>query len=150
MKIKLNWGFGVVVAFVGFISFIMYFIVSMMTNEKYDYDLVTEEYYKQELSYQKEIDLEKTTQLVGMQVQTAKVAEGLQITFPEKIDPKLVSGTMFLYRPSNKQQDFEIPISLSDSHLLIPNNRLKDGRWNIQIKWSYNGQQFLTKEQLTF
>ncbi|SFU33331.1 hypothetical protein SAMN05216480_101804 [Pustulibacterium marinum] len=150
MKIKLNWGFGVVVAFVAFISFIMYFIVNMTTNKKYDYDLVTEDYYKEELAYQKEINKEKVTNMLGMQVLAEKTTDGLKIQFPPLLNPKEISGTMFLYRPSDKQQDFEIPISLSDSHLLIPNNRLKDGRWNIQIEWSYNGQEFLTKKQLVF
>ena len=50
---KINWGTGIVLAFIGFISFIMYFVVNMNTNKKYDHDLVTEDYYKQELEFQK-------------------------------------------------------------------------------------------------
>ena len=46
---KFNWGTGIVLAFIGFISFIMYFVINMNTNDKYDHDLVTEDYYKQEL-----------------------------------------------------------------------------------------------------
>ncbi len=56
---KFNWGTGIVLAFIGFIGFIMYFIVSMHTDTKYDHDLVTEDYYKQELEFQNDIDKQK-------------------------------------------------------------------------------------------
>ncbi len=46
---KINWGTGIVIAFVAFIAFIMYFVINMITNKKYDHDLVTEDYYKEEL-----------------------------------------------------------------------------------------------------
>jgi hypothetical protein len=53
---KFNWGTGIVLAFIGFISFIMYFIIIMMTDNTYDHDLVTENYYKQELEFQNDIN----------------------------------------------------------------------------------------------
>ena len=43
---KFNWGTGIVLAFIAFISFIMYFVISMNTNNKYDHDLVSENYYR--------------------------------------------------------------------------------------------------------
>ena len=46
---KINWGTAIVIAFVCFISFIMYFVISMSTDKKYDHDLVVEDYYGQEL-----------------------------------------------------------------------------------------------------
>ncbi len=39
---------------------------------------------------------------------------------------------MFLYRPSIKHLDFDI-VSLSKPTLLIPDNCLVDGRWNIKF-----------------
>ena len=53
---KLNWGTGIVIAFVGFISFIMYFVITMNTDKALDHDLVTEDYYKEELEFQNDID----------------------------------------------------------------------------------------------
>lgn len=147
---KFNWGTGIVIAFVAFISFIMYFVVSATTNKKYDYDLVTDDYYKQELGYQNEINNETNSQKTGMEVSLEKTESGLLVTFPKTVNPVNVQGSMFLYRPSDKGMDFEISISLSDSHLLIPNSRLKDGRWNIQVNWTYNGQNYLTKKEITF
>ncbi|MEX0363235.1 MAG: FixH family protein, partial [Allomuricauda sp.] len=59
-------------------------------------------------------------------------------------------GTVSLYRPSNKHLDIDFPLSLSNTHLLIPDNSLVGGRWDIAIKWSYEGNTFLHKEKLTY
>ncbi len=146
---KINWGTGIVIAFVAFISFIMYFVITMNVNKKYDHDLVTEEYYKKELLFQNEIDAQQRANTLKINPEIEKTDLGLLVSFPDTLVPTNISGTVFLYRPSNKQLDFEIPISLSNSHLLIPNKRLLDGRWNIVIEWQYNNQEFLTKKQLT-
>jgi len=63
---------------------------------------------------------------------------------------KQIKGTVSLYRPSNKQLDFDLPISLSNTHLLIPDKRLLDGRWDIKIKWEINGDSYLQKEKITY
>ena len=147
---KFNWGSGVVLAFILFISFIMYFVIHMNTNKKYNHDLVTEEYYQQELEYQNDINKEKNALTLVQNIQWEKSDEGLMIMFPKDIDFKEVTGKVFLYRPSNKQLDFETAISLSDYNLLIPDKRLLDGRWNIKIDWQYNGKSYLYKKEIVY
>ncbi|MBT8310759.1 MAG: FixH family protein, partial [Flavobacteriaceae bacterium] len=126
---KINWGTGIVIAFIAFISFIMYFVINMNINKKYDHDLVTDDYYKEELKFQNDIDKEKNAKDLESNITWKKTDKGLLLAFPEYLDFKKIKGKVFLYRPSNKQFDFEIPISLSDYNLLIPDNRLLDGRW---------------------
>ncbi|WP_298551138.1 FixH family protein [uncultured Algibacter sp.] len=147
---KFNWGTGIVLAFIGFISFIMYFIVTMNVNNKYDHDLVSEDYYADELKYQNDINKLKNSKTLEANISYQKTAEGLAIKFPEAFDYKNITGKLFLYRPSNKQLDFETAISLSNHNLLIPDKRLVDGRWNIKIDWQYKGKSYLFKESINY
>lgn len=147
---KINWGTGIVLAFIGFISFIMYFIIIMNTNNKYDHDLVTEDYYGQELQFQQEINKQKNAKSLTKNITYKKTEAGLIIIFPETLKANNISGKMFLYRPSNKQFDFEIPISLSNHNLLIPDKRLLGGRWNIKIDWQYEGNSYLFKKEIMY
>ena len=55
---KINWGTAIVLAFIVFISVILFFVVRMSMDNRANHDLVTEEYYKAELGYQDEIDAE--------------------------------------------------------------------------------------------
>ncbi|GAA3614465.1 FixH family protein [Flavivirga amylovorans] len=147
---KINWGTGIVIAFIGFISFIMYFIITMNVDDAYSHDLVTEDYYAEELEYQKDIDKLKNAKHLNKNITYKKSVEGLIISFPDTIDFNKITGNVFLYRPSNKHLDFDTAISLSKPTLLIPDNRLVDGRWNIKIDWQYNGKSYLFKESINY
>ncbi|PNQ72473.1 cytochrome C oxidase Cbb3 [Hanstruepera neustonica] len=147
---KFNWGTGIVIAFVGFISFIMYFVINMNTNKDLDHDLVTEDYYKQELEFQNDIDKEKNAKALAENINWKKTEDGIIIVFPESLEVNSITGKVFLYRPSNKQFDFETDISLSSHNLLIPDKRLLDGRWNIKVDWQYNGKSYLYKKEIVY
>lgn len=147
---KINWGTAIVLAFIAFIAFIMYFVISMMTNKKYDHDLVTENYYQKELIFQQSIDKEINAKKLDEQVTWKKTPEGMLITFPQSLDIENIKGKVFLYRPSNKHLDFEMPITLSNHTLLIPDNRLLDGRWNLSVEWEYQNVEYLFKENIRY
>ncbi|PIF01685.1 MAG: cytochrome C oxidase Cbb3 [Maribacter sp.] len=147
---KINWGTGIVLAFIGFIGFILFFVVRMNMDDRVNHDLVTEEYYKAELGYQKEIDAEANANDLSSKLIIHRTSEGLVVKFPEEMEPDKVKGTVSLYRPSNKHLDFDLPISLSNTHLLIPDKRLLDGRWDIKISWEYLGTPYLFKKSITY
>ncbi|WP_299059995.1 FixH family protein [uncultured Polaribacter sp.] len=147
---KINWGTGIVIAIVFFISFILYFVITMSTDTSYKHDLVTEKYYQKELQFQDEINAEKNAFALKEKVTIQRVEEGLKITFPTEFSPKEIKGKVFLYRPSNKQLDFEIPISITNTYLLVPEKRLLDGRWNINVAFKYNDKEYLVKTEIQY
>lgn len=147
---KFNWGTGIVIAIIGFISFILYFVITMSTNNDYSHDLVTEKYYQKELGFQSEIDAEKNALNLKEKITIQRIENGLQIDFPKDFNPKEIEGKVFLYRPSNKQLDFEIPISISNTYLLVPEKRLVDGRWNINIAFKYKNKNYLIKKEIQY
>lgn len=146
----MNWGRGIVLAIVLFIGFIMYFVIDMTTNSKYDHDLVTEKYYEKELTYQKKLDASQNAKNLGEGITYKRTPEGLLITFPKVLEPKEVKGKVFLYRPSNKNLDFELPISLSNNNLLVPEKSLLDGRWNMTIDVNHKGTPYLFTKEIVY
>lgn len=146
---KINWGTAIVIAFGLFITFILYFVVKVQSDSKYDNDLVVEEYYKHDAKFGDEMErVQNAEDLVSKPVINI-VDEGVTIVFPATLAPKNIKGKVSLYRPSNKKLDFEIPISLSDATtLLIPKKSLAGGRWDINMEWQYEGKSYLTKETI--
>ncbi|MFD2826418.1 FixH family protein [Leeuwenhoekiella polynyae] len=147
---KFNWGTGLVIGMVGFMSFIMYFVITMSTDQKYSYDLVIEDYYKHEMNLQAAIDASANSSKLETPVTGIKTEAGYLIAFPKNLDPKAITGTVFLYRPSARQLDFDMPIRLSSSNLLIPDKRLVGGRWNITITWEYAGKKYRFEDEITY
>ncbi len=147
---KLNWGTAIVLAFIGFISFILFFVVRMSTDYRANHDLVTEDYYRAELGYQQELDDQNNTSRNNVELTIAQTVDGILVSFPSHLNPTEISGTISLYRPSNKKLDATLEISLSDNEMLIPKNLLMEGRWDIKVAWDYQGESYLTKEKLVY
>lgn len=147
---KINWGTGIVLAFIGFISFILYFVITMNVDKNLEHDLVIEDYYKQELTFQDDLNKIENAKNLSENISYKVTEEGLVIVFPKNFDSTKITGKVFLYRPSNKQLDFVSDISLSENYLLIPDKRLVDGRWNITVDWKYNNELYLYKETINY
>ena len=145
---KINWGTGIVIAFGLFMTFILYFVVEVQSNSKYDNDLVVEEYYKHDAQFGKEMERIQNAQDLPEKPKVELTSQGVQITFPEAFVPTKIKGKVSLYRPSNKKMDFEVPISISEPTLLVPKKSLVGGRWDINMEWQYEGKSYLTKETI--
>lgn len=143
---KINWGTSIVIAFAIFMSFILYFVIKVQTDTKYDNELVVEEYYKNDAHFDDEMAKTKNNQDLSQKPIVTVGSAAIQIVFPTSFIPKNITGKVLFYRPSNKKLDFEVPISLSGSSLLIPKTDLVGGRWDVNMQWQYNGKKYLTKE----
>ena len=143
---KINWGTGIVIAFASFITFILYFVISVQSNSKYDNELVVEEYYKHDAKFGDEMARVQNAQDLPQKSSIITTSQGITIVFPAVFVAKKIQGKVSFYRPSDKKFDFEIPISLSNSSMNIPKEKLLGGRWDINMEWQYDGKQYLTKE----
>ena len=111
---------------------------------------MVEEYYKQELKFENQMKKQQNASDMSEKIEINTSEEGIKITFPSNLDSSLIKGKVSLYRPSNKKLDFEVPISLSGTHLLIPKNTLVGGRWDISIDWTFDGKEFLNTKTIYF
>ncbi len=146
---KINWGTGIVLAFALFMGFILFFVFSVQSNHKYDNELVVEEYYKQERGLEAQLGKEQNAAGLLHKVKIDNSDnEVIKILFPEEFDSTKIKGKVSLYRPSDQKLDFEIPISISTSYLLIPKSDLAGGRWDITVTWEYDGKGYINKEML--
>ena len=147
---KINWGTGLVIGMALFIGFILFLVYRMTTDNTLEHDLVTEGYYQKEMELQDNIYAQQNTAALEKQITGIKNDMGYLLQFPEGFEPQKIKGKVFLYRPSNKQLDFELPLELTDPNLLIPDNRLLDGRWNITIDWEYEEKKYRFKKEITY
>lgn len=145
---RINWGTGIVIAFVLFIGFIMYFVLTVQSNSKYDNELVVEEYYKHDAHFGDEMIRIQNAHDLKQKPSIAYTSNGIVVVFPKNFISKKIKGNVAFYRPSNKKMDFVVPISLSESTLLIPKKSLIEGLWDINMEWQYDGKSYLTKETI--
>lgn len=145
---KISWGTSIVIAFALFMAFILYFVFLVQSDKKYDNELVLSDYYKYEMNLENEQNKERNANELTSNVTIIEQDNEIIIEFPSEFDYTKIIGKISLYRPSDEKLDFEIPISLSSSNLLIPRKVLADGRWDIIIDWRFQDKEYLNKKSI--
>lgn len=145
MKIKINWGTGIVIAMAMFMIFILTFVYKSLTQE-YTHELVSEDYYKDELLYQNDIDKLNNAGKLDSKITLHNSDKGITIQFPENMDYQQVKGVIYFQRRSNIKLDFNKKITLKSNKILIPDSLLVSGKWIVKIDWKYKGEAYLYKD----
>lgn len=145
---KINWGQGIAIFMVTFMIFILSYVYKTFTNDSYDHHLVSEQYYKDTLHYQEEIDELDNASKLNINVVLEKTDKGVELTFPS--DLGAITGHIQFQRPSNVKFDINKTIELVDNKLIIPDDILARGIYNIKIRWKANDVRYLFKEKLTY
>lgn len=149
---KINWGTSIVLAFGCFIVFILFFVVKTFTQKEYEYDLVSEHYYEDELAFQKHINnAENRNELVDKLVINQENNQ-VKIIIPNLEQEEMV-GEIHFYRPSNDKLDFVKKIASTENVYTFTDDILVKGRWDIYVTWHYKSnseKNYYKKEQLYF
>lgn len=147
---KINWGTAMVIAMVLFMVFILQFVYRTLAMDEYDHELVSDDYYKDELYYQQEIDKINKANTLPENVRIERVEEGFVVFFPKEMIPAEISGTVSFQRPSDKKLDFQKEIRLKNHQLLIQDKRLLNGKWNVKVDWKHKDEEYLLKESIFY
>lgn len=147
---KINWGTGLAIGLGLFIIFILNFVIRIATQDKYNHELVTDNYYEKELVFQKEIDGAQNASRLAHPVVGKKTAKGYEFSFPQEFDAKKITGTVSFYRPSNEHLDFKKDLKMQKNTLLISDETLVPGRWDVKIEWQYQGESYFYKDKINY
>lgn len=139
---KFTWGHGIVVALGLFISFILY-LIFIFPIGKQNSELVTENYYEDELSYQKVIDAKNNAATLTSKPQYAQLPYGIRIAFPKDINNENAKIEYYLYRTNDKTQDKTGSVQLdADNSFLIPKNFMIPGSYTLKVLWAKDGKDY--------
>lgn len=147
---KINWGTGIVIVMLAYMVFILYFVVRTFTLESHDHHLVSEEYYKDEINFQSEIDAKSNADKLKENIKISKTQEGLVITFPSEFNDKNVSGTLLMQRTNTDKFDIKKDLLLKDNKMIISKEKLLVGLYNIKVFWKIEDKEYLYKEQFYY
>jgi len=142
MTIKWNWGTGLIIAYSSFVVF-MLGMVYLCTQQHFD--LVTDDYYEQELKFQQVIDGKQNENLLEKQT-IIKIELGVvTVTLPmEKIEGE---GKVVFYKPDNASFDKTLALNGSNS-ITIPVFELKSGLYKVKATWKSEGKPYYNEQSL--
>jgi len=128
---KLNWGTFIAIGYSVFVLFVIFMVYSAFGE---DYDLVTEDYYAQEIAYQDRIDRTSRANRLENSLQVTLEGNNLKVIFPQ--NNKTLSGSIQCFRPSDESKDFTETFNTSSGSFGIPLNRFIKGKYLIKVDWT--------------
>ena len=137
----MNWGKGIVLAFICFATFIGYMVTRAFQEE---FDLVTENHYAREINFQEKLVKLANTASSGMSVKIKQELAHILIEFPDKS----AEGTIEFYHPSREIFDKTFAIDLKDGAQRIAKTELISGNYRVNINWQVKGQDFLQESKI--
>jgi len=137
----MHWGHGIAIFFTCFVAFMIFMVVKSFQQ---NIDLVTENYYEQELKFQQQIDKITNAKALDAPVAVKFENDGLTITFPELDD---IQGEIQVFRPSDAQFDLIRKIDLDGhSRQSISTASIPAGFYRVKINWSSGDKEFYSEE----
>lgn len=133
---KISWGHGVVIALGAFILFILGMIFLFPNGQK-NSELITENYYEEELKYQEVIDAKNLADQLAEKPTVDLARNGINIIFPQGITNQNTKFSFYLFRSDDQNLDVkkEFTLSANNSHL-IPASVLSKGNYTLKLLWT--------------
>ncbi len=141
----MNWGRSILLVYVGFVAVILFMVVKSFGN---DQELVTDDYYAEELQFQHRIDASNNARPYIDSVQM-KVADGnVALTFPATLRT-VHDGQLYFYRASDADKDVKMPLVLDTNGMqMIPASKLGKGYYTVKMSWSLNGKAYYMERNI--
>lgn len=140
----MDWGKGIILTIIGFVALIMTMVVISVRMD--GIELVTENYYEEEIKYQDRIDESKSANDLDREV----ISFDAQSKVIELDLPNGTKGSLQLFRPSDSSLDQEIQLDVTHSGITqIPLKELKSGYWKVQLNWTENGVDHYQEKKIT-
>jgi nitrogen fixation protein FixH len=148
---KWNWGTGLFVFFVLFVATLAFVLYQ---STKVDNALVMDNYYEEDLNYQAHYEKKQNTAELAEKVSVSYVKETgeLQLQFPDNaIEIPDITGNIWIYRPSDKEQDVTQTFQLVNAFTWKKNiGSLEPGRWKVKIDWKMGSKPYYQEVDLIF
>ncbi|CAN5549690.1 hypothetical protein BH10BAC2_BH10BAC2_40420 [soil metagenome] len=138
----MNWGNKLVIVFVAFTVLIGTLVYKAINAQ---YDLVSEEYYQDELKYEDHITAVKnTTKLSSVTIQ--QNAGSIIVTLPKEMNGYKVDGNAWFYYKTNAANDRKQVFSTSDGTTSFTKQGLPKGNVLLKLNWKSGNEDYYVEK----
>ena len=139
MKVKLNWGTGLIIFFLIFFIWVFSFVFFAMRQHN---DLVTDDYYQKGAKYTDQININQRSLTYQDSIQITTAGNQLQIALSKGLVKYADSVQVYFFRSSDKTKDLWLNFRAAESPFFIESKRLIHGRYQVYLSWSLKNENY--------
>jgi hypothetical protein len=141
----MSWGNKLVLVFVAFVA-LMATLVYKAINTKFE--LVTKDYYKEELRYQDKIDGAANAKLAGA-ILLLQDAATVTVQLPVSLRSSTAQGDAWFYCKTDAAKDLRIPVTIEEGQYSFDKASLAKGSYQLKLQLTSGEKQYYYKEYIT-
>ena len=142
-----NWGHKLTLGFIAFAGMIIYMVVQSMNTR---YELVSNEYYKDELQYQQVIDGTSRANQLSSKASVTQQNDELVIQLPPEMQQKTITGSLWFYNATDSKKDKKMALQVNDhAAQAIDSRQFLPGNYTANISWASNNETYYSEVPVT-
>lgn len=134
----MNWGNRIVVVFGGFALLIGTLVYKAMHTK---FELVSKDYYADELRYQQKIDGHNNAAAAGA-VQLQVKEGGLVLTMPVSLQRENIDAEAWFYCKSDASHDKKFHIRIGEGMFIFDTRSFARDQYELRLEFALRGKQF--------
>ncbi len=139
------WPYGIIAAFILFAGGLATTVTIAVTHPE---DLVNENYYENEVQFQRQMDNAARAQQAGATLRCDPAARQMVVALPAAQLTQAFSGAMRLYRPDSPKQDRELALEpRPDGTQILDLSSLAPGPWLLKATWEAGGKGYYLEQK---
>ncbi|WP_165836457.1 FixH family protein [Taibaiella soli] len=142
---RISWGYKIALLYCSFVALMIVLVVKSMHQK---IDLVSKDYYAEELAFQKQIDAGKNQSALSAAIGIHADAQNVVIEFPSEFKNESIQGKVHFYAPANADFDKDIPLATANNICMIPRSLLQHTRYSLKINWEAAGKKYYQETDL--
>jgi len=136
----MNWGWKITV---GYLAFVILILALVYKTTGVEFELVTEDYYSQELAFQGKIDKQKMSRKRGHDIDVVLEQDGVALKFNNFSPDAETSGKVSFFRPSDSRLDREFDWEMNDKGMMyLDDENFRRGQYTFKLDGEMNGEPF--------
>lgn len=143
----MSWGYKIMFVYIAFVAGIGFLIFKASNQE---FDLVTKDYYEQELKYQQVIDQSANASRLSMPLNIEKKEAELKISFPDEMKNKKKLVDFYLYYAADAKRDFRRSFELNENELAQALPVGMKGMYELKLTWETEGVKYYHEQKIYF
>lgn len=142
----MNWGYKILVVYLSFIAGII-FLVYKSSSQKVD--LVTPDYYQQELKYEQKIDEAERAQSLSSPIKYEVNKNEISVYFPDEMKGKKITAQTLLYHAADESKDSVYTLETTSGKFIMALPETDKGMYELKMNWKVDTTNYYSEHKVT-
>ena len=142
---KLHWGHKIGIVYTLFAAFMIFMVLKSRTEK---HELVTENYYANELIIQDRLNANDNLNAAAFNVEITRIDHEILVSFDNLPSGDVPAGTVSLYKPNDSSLDQTMDMLLDGDNKMLIKPLGDHGKYKVSLMFKISGKEYYKEKNI--